>query len=67
MSVVEHLRATQGLIGRTQLAAMLGTHPQTLWGWCAEGKIPHTRVGCRLKFDPGVVAEWLEKREVGGL
>ena len=64
MTVIEQLRATQGLIGRTRLAALLGAHKQTVWTWVLLGKIPHLRVGSRLRFDPAGIADWLESKQV---
>ena len=64
MTVIEQLRATQGYVGRTALAALLGAHRQTIWTWTQQGTIPHLRVGARLRFDPARVADWLESKQV---
>jgi excisionase family DNA binding protein len=37
-------------------------HPVTVRKWVAAGKIPHVSIGGRVKFDPGALAEWLDKR-----
>ncbi len=65
MTLVDALRARKGLLTVRELAELLSCHQMTLYGWAREGKLPHLRVGARLKFDPVEVAEWLEWRSVG--
>lgn len=64
MSVIEKLRAAKKLLGVKQVAELLGSHPMTIYGWVAEGRLPHLRVGGRIKFDPNVVADWLQARSL---
>ena len=62
MTVIQKLRAAKGLLTVRQVAEALGSHPQTVYSWVAEGKLPHVRVGSRVKFDGHVIADWLDKR-----
>jgi excisionase family DNA binding protein len=62
MSVVEQLRSAKGLLSVKQVAGLLSAHVQTIYGWANDGKLPHVRVGSRVKFDGHVIADWLEKR-----
>lgn len=62
MTIAEKLRTAKGLLTVQQVAEALGSHPQTVYSWVAEGKLPHVRVGSRVKFDGNVIADWLDKR-----
>ena len=62
MTKQDELRKAKGLLSVRELAAMLSSHPQTIYGWVTEGKLPHVRVGSRVKFDGHVIADWLDKR-----
>ena len=65
MTIVETLRTRIGLIALKPMAQIIGSHYQTLYGRVREGAIPYTRVGSRIRFDPGQVADWLESRQIG--
>jgi excisionase family DNA binding protein len=45
-----------------QVAEALGCHIMTIYGWVEEGKIPHMRIGRRVKLDGATLAVWLDKR-----
>jgi len=62
MGIAEELRRTKGLLSVRQVAEALGSHPQTIYGWVSEGKLPHVRVGSRIKFDGNTLADWLQRR-----
>jgi excisionase family DNA binding protein len=59
------LRDRKGLLSVREVAEALSMHPQTIYTWVAENKLPHFRVGSRLKFDPKVIADWLDRRAGG--
>lgn len=65
MTTPETLRTSSGLIPLHEAAALLGSHPQTLYKNCRTGKMPHIRIGARIKFDPHVLAAFIEQRSVG--
>jgi excisionase family DNA binding protein len=65
MTMIERLEKTSGMLDGSQVAEMLTIHPVTIRKWVAAGKIPHVRIGGRVKFDPGALAEWLDKRTLG--
>jgi excisionase family DNA binding protein len=64
--------ATSDLIRRLQegktalkaqdLAQLFGVTQQHIYKLAATGVIPSFRVGCAVRFDPSVVADWLKKR-----
>jgi len=62
MTRQDELRTRKSLMSVRQVAETLGSHIQTIYGWAEEGKLPHSRVGGRLKFDPDVIANWLDRR-----
>jgi excisionase family DNA binding protein len=62
VTTAEKLRTAKGLLTVQQVAEALGSHPQTIYSWVTEGKLPHVRVGSRVKFDGQVLADWLDKR-----
>jgi excisionase family DNA binding protein len=62
MGIAEELRKAKGLLSVKQVAEALGSHPQTIYGWVTEGKLPHVRIGSRVKFDGHAIADWLDKR-----
>lgn len=62
MGIADELRKAKGLLSVKQVAEALGSHPQTIYSWATEGRLPHVRVGSRVKFDGHVIADWLDKR-----
>jgi excisionase family DNA binding protein len=60
----DELRRAKGLLSVKQVAEALGSHPQTIYSWVTEGKLPHLRIGSRVKFDGHVIADWLDKRSL---
>jgi excisionase family DNA binding protein len=62
MGIADELRSAKGLLSVKQVALALGSHPQTIYGWVTEGKLPHVRIGSRVKFDGHAIADWLDKR-----
>ena len=62
MTIIEHFKTTKGPLTVKQVAEALGCHIMTIYGWVEEGKIPHMRIGRRVKFDGAILAIWLDKR-----
>ena len=62
MGIADELRSAKGLLSVKQVALALGSHPQTIYGWVTEGKLPHVRIVSRVKFDGHAIADWLDKR-----
>ncbi len=69
-------RRTQSnrILGADEVRLMLGIGRNTLYSWCAQGLIPHKRVGGkidettgelhggRILFSEKLVLEWIENR-----
>ena len=64
MTVIEQLKAKRGLIDAEETALLLGMHKDKLYKKAKAGEIPHYRILGRVKFDPAVLAQWLEERQV---
>lgn len=64
MTIAERLRATKKPLTVKEVAETLGCHIMTIYDWIKEGKIPHMRIGSRIKFDPGALASWVEARSI---
>lgn len=46
-------------------AQLFGVTQQHIYKLAAAGVIPSFRVGCSVRFDPSVVADWLKKKHKG--
>jgi len=41
-----------------QVAEYLDVSQQAIGNWCREGRMPHTRIGRLLVFDPDEIKRW---------
>lgn len=65
LTVIEKLLASQGLLSRKQLAPILGVEVGTLTAWVPRERGPaFMKVGDLVRYDPVVVARWLESQMV---
>lgn len=65
LTVIEKLLASAGLLSREQLAPILGVKVGTLTAWTQRNRGPASiRVGDLVRYDPVVVARWLESQTV---
>jgi len=60
--ISEQLAEMQGAITAAPLARLLGLSRITVYKMAKAGRIPSFRVGSAVRFDPGVLAAWLDKR-----
>lgn len=47
-------------ISCTEAAKRLGVSRRTLQRWCADGAVPHRRVGKKLLFSPRALQSWID-------
>lgn len=47
-----------------QVAEWLAVKPSTVRAYAEKRKLPHFRIGGRLRFSPDAIAGWLAEREV---
>lgn len=64
MSISDRIRNMVGPLTVAKIAIALGCHQMTIYRWVEAGTIPFLRIGSRIKFDPPVVADWLDRRIV---
>jgi excisionase family DNA binding protein len=66
MTLAARLRTQSAYMTLKEVAKLFDSHPQTLYKACREGRMPHCRIGNRIKFDPRSIADYLEKRNLAG-
>jgi excisionase family DNA binding protein len=66
MGLVEMLRSKTGALKVSEIARLLGVTPQHIYKVAASGSIPSFRVLGSVRFDPYVVASWLEGKQNQG-
>jgi excisionase family DNA binding protein len=62
-SIVAQLKLRHSLISSTEVMEILGVSRNTLCAWVRTHKIPAVRIGKDNKFDPIVLAQWIEERQ----
>jgi predicted site-specific integrase-resolvase len=62
MNIATELRKRNSLLTAQETANIMGTCIATVRRYSASGKLPSVRIGNRLRYDPNVVAEFLESR-----
>ena len=62
MTTVQELRSMRSLLSVQQVAKIIGSCIATIRRYAASGKLASIRIGNRLRFDPSVVAAFLEGR-----
>jgi excisionase family DNA binding protein len=61
-TILEKLDACDGLLSATKVARILGLHRQTIYDQASSGKLPYVRIGTAVRFDPAIIARWLQQR-----
>jgi excisionase family DNA binding protein len=59
MDIIETLAKQPGLLSGPRLGRLLGYDKKTISRMARENRIPHLRLGGRLRFNPQAVAGWL--------
>lgn len=62
MSRVQELRSMESLLSVKEVANIIGSCIATVRRYATAGKLDYVRIGNRLRFDPSVVAEFIEGR-----
>ncbi|HEY6375565.1 MAG TPA: helix-turn-helix domain-containing protein [Edaphobacter sp.] len=50
-----------------EVAEVLNVSPPTIYRMAKESRIPSLRIGYTVRFDPQMIATWLERMYVGHL
>ncbi len=56
----EKLAGFDGAIGTDDIARLLQTSRHTIYLWVRENRIPYFRLNGGLKFDPALIADWID-------
>ena len=56
----EKLASFDGAIGADDIARLLQTSRHTIYLWVRDNTIPHFRLNGSLKFDPALIADWID-------
>jgi predicted DNA-binding transcriptional regulator AlpA len=56
----EKLASFDGAIGADDIARLLQTSRHTIYLWVRDDRIPHFRLNGSLKFDPALIADWID-------
>lgn len=49
------------LLTADEVAARLGFKVKTIHNWASQGRIPHLKIGGRLRFDSATLSEWAKQ------
>ena len=60
--VLKKLESSERALKATELATILGVTRQHVYKMAAQGTIPSFRIGAAVRFDPGLIAEWLRRK-----
>jgi excisionase family DNA binding protein len=60
MSIIQMLRARTELLTVAELAALLRVADDTIQKWARRRQIPGIRIGNTIRFDPTMLADWVE-------
>lgn len=52
---------TSKMLTPEEVAALLGFKVKTIYNWVYLGRIPHSKIGGRPRFDEAVIREWMKK------
>jgi excisionase family DNA binding protein len=58
------IRQRRSLMSVKDLAQALGVNPYTIYRLAKRSRIPVIRIGYTLRFDPQMIANWLELKSV---
>ena len=60
MSILENLRGRTAPLNVKDLAELLDVTEGTIQRWVRRRKLPAIRIGDVIRFDPGMLADWIE-------
>jgi len=64
MSILKKLRERTRPLGVKEIAELFDVSEATIQRWVRRGEIPAIRVSDTIRFDPGVLADWIEQRSI---
>ena len=67
MSILKNLRERTAPLNVRDLAELLDVTEPTIQRWVRRHQVPAIRVGDVIRFDPGILADWVELQSAGSL
>jgi excisionase family DNA binding protein len=67
MSIIEKIKSTNHMMTVDELANLIQISGKTLYAKVKAGTIPATRIAGSIRFDPSLIAEWLERQTVSAI
>ena len=64
-SLADILKGMKRAMTAAELAALLSISRQQIYKLAAQSRVPYFRISGSLRFDPGVIAQWLTERGDG--
>ena len=64
MSILKKLREQTRPLGVKEIAELFDVSEATIQRWVRRGEIPAIRVSDTIRFDPTVLADWIEQRSM---
>lgn len=64
MSILKKLREQTRPLGVKEIAELFDVSEATIQRWVRRGEIPAIRVSDTIRFDPGILADWIEQRSI---
>jgi excisionase family DNA binding protein len=61
MSILKKLREQTRPLGVKEIAELFDVSEATIQRWVRRGEIPAIRVSDTIRFDPGILADWIEQ------
>jgi len=65
MSILKNLRGRTAPLNVRDLAELLDVTESTIQRWVRRHQVPAIRVGDVIRFDPGMLADWVELQAAG--
>ena len=63
-SLSEPLRAVPHALNAKELSRLLGVGVRTIYREVDNNRIPHFRIATSIRFDPLIIAAWLDSKQV---
>ncbi len=64
MSILKKLREQTRPLGVKEIAELFDVSEATIQRWVRRGEIPAIRVSDTIRFDPSILADWIEQRSI---
>ena len=67
MSILKKLREQTRPLGVKEIAELFDVTEATIQRWVRGREVPALRIADTIRFDPGILADWIEQRSIVGV